>query len=124
VRSLLEQSGHSMRSLSEEAGLSASQLHGYLSGKNTPGLDVADRIANALKVSLSDLLESGEEPELEPWAQVPRPLLVALSQVHEKHYPIIQNFLESFTLERERSKVSEVTKGLEKPGRDRNKRSK
>ena len=119
MRLELEKSGQSARSLAAVAGLSPSQLSGYLSGKNTPGLDVADRIGDALGVPLRKLVDSGEVPEAEPWERVPKHLLVALSQVHSDHYPIILNFLESFTIERESSKLA---KSLEKPAQSHKKR--
>lgn len=102
----------------EKARLARPTLDRWLKGERVPDLDQLELVANVLGVEPSALLL---DPEDQPWAHVPKELLLALSEVHPDHYPIVVNFLRSF---RPEDADSELPKGLEKPSRSSKKGSK
>lgn len=101
------------------SGLSWQTVKRWIDGERVPDLEQLEKAAHGL--GLTDPLALLSTTEEEPWARVPEPILVALAQVHPDHYPIVANFLESFTVQREASKLS---KSLEKPRPGHKKRSK
>jgi len=64
VRSLREAMGLSLRDLSRTSGVSAPMLSQVERGGTSPTLDVANRIASGLDLSLSQLLRLDEEPHV------------------------------------------------------------
>lgn len=87
----------------QKAGFARPTLERWLKGERVPDLDQLEQTAQALDLSPAALIADAED---QPWMRVPRHLLLALAQVHPDHHPIILNFLESFTVEREASKIS------------------
>lgn len=58
LRNALKKAGISQRELAERAGTAHPSVNRILSGKQTPTLDLADRLADAAGVKLADLLKS------------------------------------------------------------------
>ncbi len=64
VKSLREAMGLSLRDLSRTSGVSAPMLSQVERGGTSPTLEVANRIASGLELSLSQLLRLDEEPHV------------------------------------------------------------
>lgn len=88
--------------LREKAGLSGSQLDGYIAQTNSPTLDVLDRIASALEVVAWQLIA----PEDMPAAKVAPDLLEMLANASPEALQLVRLTLERFALGREEHAVS------------------
>jgi transcriptional regulator with XRE-family HTH domain len=64
VRSLREAMGFSLRDLARTSGVSAPMLSQVERGETSPTLDLANRIAGGLELTLSQLLRLDEEPHV------------------------------------------------------------
>jgi transcriptional regulator with XRE-family HTH domain len=56
VNRIMKDRGLSLRAAAELAGMGYPFLHRIVSGKSNPSIDVADKLADALGVSLADLI--------------------------------------------------------------------
>jgi len=66
LKSLREERGYTVRQLAEKAQVQSSHLSNIENGKRSPGLDVIDRICNALGASITQVLvKTDMEKELE-----------------------------------------------------------
>ena len=66
LKSLREERGYTVRQLAEKAQVQSSHLSNIENGKRSPGLDVIDRICNALGASVTQVLvKTDMEKELE-----------------------------------------------------------
>ena len=61
LRIAMEIRGMSFRALAAKAGISLSHLHGIATGKTEPGLDLCDRLADAVDQPLESLLRPEKE---------------------------------------------------------------
>lgn len=64
IRLLLEKKGLNQQDLAIASGLSHSNISRYLSGKQKPGIDALSKIAHALDVKITDLVD--EKAPLDP----------------------------------------------------------
>jgi len=61
MRSLLEESGMSLRELARKTGDSPMTLSNILNAKHVPGISVLARVAEAFKVTVDDLLRQPQK---------------------------------------------------------------
>lgn len=61
LRDILHEKQISISQLSSMCGISASNLSNYMSGKISPTLDTLNKIADALKIDLTELFKKREE---------------------------------------------------------------
>lgn len=82
--------------LSSKTNIVVTQLHAYLNGKNTPGIDKVELFANALGVPLADLF-SGEPLDIKqikaPPAHIKLELISTILQASDKKLDIFYQFL-------------------------------
>ena len=73
LRRAIREKGHTQRSLAEKTGISAETINKWATGKNLPSLQWLADAANALDVSIDDLLTDHKQKEVIAGAEV-RPL--------------------------------------------------
>ena len=89
LRRLFDASGYDQKTLADKAGVSVSTLQNYLSGKTIPDLDVSVLIADALGITVDDLIPSAwdRRPRERPSVQEPlkgAALLAAAGELESK----------------------------------------
>lgn len=70
LKEILKIKGVSMAELSTRTGIAAPNISNFVKGKNTPNLDTLERIAEALDVPVSDLLQSKDVTGFIKWRGV------------------------------------------------------
>ena len=57
LRAAIDAEGLSLRDAADRCGITFAYLHRILSGKVSPSLEICDKIADAMKIELPDMLE-------------------------------------------------------------------
>lgn len=66
LRAAMQARGLSFRALALKTGLSLSHLHGIATGKTEPGIDLCDRLADALDTPLEAMISNGQSRDRVP----------------------------------------------------------
>ncbi len=61
LRKILTERNLSLAQLAKESGVTPANLSNYMSGKTSPTLDTLNKIAGALKLSITELFEEREK---------------------------------------------------------------
>ena len=63
IKELMNAAGLSQKELAKKANITEASMSKYLSGDRTPRIDVVVKLANALGVSVNDLLLEGDDDQ-------------------------------------------------------------